>query len=419
MVDLDTINTVLKRFLTAPRQPNYLNNPKYSHLLERNKEIYMSSAWMKSHWSFEKAKAYTVGLLDDTKKYFICGLPYQISIKEGLLSREQIQDEMSENDFDEMKFLMEMEALFYGDTDGAFFTFDDISQRRKLKNPLYPHSLSKNNRSLKIPDLVLNERRILSVDIALMASKKTKNDASSIIINSAIPTNNNNYISNIVYLENFEGLNTDELALIVRRLYSWFKCTDLVIDTNGQGLGVFDELIKDMVDPETGELYPALSCCNDKIMAERCKVDNAPKVMWSIKATASFNNEACILLRSGFQNGKINLLVHEFEAEEILKEKFKGFTKMLPYEQIQYKMPFIQTTLLVYELISLEHEIKGTNIKITEKSGMRKDRYSSLAYNYWVQCQLERETLRKPKNGFNAQDYANKLRKLNKRPITY
>lgn len=419
MVDLDTINTVLKRFLTAPRQPNYLNNPKYSHLLERNKEIYMSSAWMKSHWSFEKAKAYTVGLLDDTKKYFICGLPYQISIKEGLLSREQIQDEMSENDFDEMKFLMEMEALFYGDTDGAFFTFDDISQRRKLKNPLYPHSLSKNNRSLKIPDLVLNERRILSVDIALMASKKTKNDASSIIINSAIPTNNNNYISNIVYLENFEGLNTDELALIVRRLYKWFKCTDLVIDTNGQGLGVFDELIKDIVDPETGELYPALSCCNDKVMAERCKVDNAPKVIWSIKATASFNNEVCILLRSGFQNGKINLLVHEFEAEEILKEKFKGFTKMLPYEQIQYKMPFIQTTLLVYELISLEHEIKGTNIKITEKSGMRKDRYSSLAYNYWVQCQLERETLRKPKNGFDIQDYAIKLRKLNKRPITY
>ena len=419
MVDLNTINTVLKRFLTAPRQPNYLNNPKYSHLLERNKEMYMSSAWMKSHWSFEKAKAYTVNLLDDTKKYFICGLPYQISIKEGLLSKEQIQDEMSESDFDEMKFSMEMESLFYGDTDGAFFTFDDVSQRRKLKTPLYPPSLVRTNRNLKIPDLVINERRILSVDIALMASKKNKNDASSIIINSAIPTNNDNYISNIVYLENFEGLRTEELALIVRRLYSWYKCTDLVIDTNGVGLGVYDLLVQDMVDPETGELYYALSCSNDKIMAERCKVDNAPKVIWSIKANANFNNEACILLRSGFQNGKINLLVSEFESEEILRDKFKGFNKLLPYEQMQYKMPFIQTTLLVYELISLEHEIKGTNIKITEKAGMRKDRYSSLAYNYWVQCQLEREMLRKPKTGFNVSDYANKLRKLNKRPITY
>ena len=419
MVDKKIIDTVLRKYLTSPRQPLYLNNPEYAHLLERNKEIYMSSAWYKSHWSFDKAKAYTVNLLDDTKKYFICGLPYQLSMYEGLLSREQVEDEMSEDDFDAVTWSIEMECLFFGDTDGAFFSFDDISQRRKLQTALYPPSLTGNSRNLKIPDLVTNERRILSVDVALMASKKTKNDASSIMINSAIPTNNNNYTANLIYLENHEGLNTDELALIIRRLFSWYKCTDLVIDTNGVGLGVFDALIQDILDPETGELYPAISCCNDKAMAERCKVDNAPKVIWSIKATATFNNEACILLRSGFQKGKINLLVSEFEAEETLKDRFKGFNKMMPYEQIQYKMPYIQTTLLVYELISLEHEIKGTNIKITEKSGMRKDRYSSLAYNYWVQCQLEREMLHKPQSGFNANDYASKLRKLNKRPTTY
>ena len=46
MVSLNVINTVLKRFLTAPRQPGYLSNPKYAHLQERNKEMYMSSAWL-------------------------------------------------------------------------------------------------------------------------------------------------------------------------------------------------------------------------------------------------------------------------------------------------------------------------------------------------------------------------------------
>ena len=419
MVDLDTINTVLRRFLTAPRQPNYLNNPDYAHLLERNKEIYMSSAWYTSHWSFDKAKAYFKNMRDDKKKYFICGLPYQLAIKEGLLSREQIADEMSESDFDQTKFSMEMEALFFGDTDGAFFTFDNISKRRRLKTAVYPTSVTGNSKIFKIPDLVPNERRILSVDIALMASKKQNNDASAIIINSAIPTNNDNYTSNIIYLENHEGLNTDELALVVRRLYDMYKCTDLVVDCQGQGLGVYDKLIQDIVDPTTGELYPALSCCNDKAMAERCKVDNAPKVIWSIKANASFNNEICILLRSGFQNGKINLLISENEAEEVLRDKIKGFSKMSAYEQVQYKLPYNQTTLLVYELINLEYEIKGTNVKITEKSGMRKDRYSSLAYNYWVQCQLEREMLRKQKTGFDAYDYASKLRRLNHRPNTY
>lgn len=418
MVDLDTINTVLRRFLTAPRQPNYLNNPKYAHLLERNKEFYMSSAWYKNHWSFEKAKAYTVNMLDDTKKYFICGLPYQVSVKEGLLSREQIEDEMSETDFDEVKWSMEMDCLFFGDTEGAFFSFDDIGCRRTLQTAVYPPSFI-NNKTYKIPELATNERRIMSVDVALMASNKHRNDASAIIINSAIPTNNNNYVSNIIYLENHEGLNTDELALVIRRLFRLYKCTDLVVDTNGSGLGVFDALIRDMVDPETGELYGALSCCNDKDMAARCKVANAPEVIWSIKANASFNNEICILLRSGFKQGKINLLVSEFEAEEILKDKIKGYAKMQPFEQLQYKMPYIQTTLLIYELTKLEHEIKGTNIKIIEKTGMRKDRYSSLAYNYWVQCQLEREILQKPQVSFDIKSYAKQMKKLNKRPNMY
>ena len=105
------------------------------------------------------------------------------------------------------------------------------------------------------------------------------------------------------------------------------------------GLSVFDMLIQDIVDPTTGELYPALSCCNDKVMAERCKVDNAPKVIWSIKANASFNNEICTLLRSGFQNGKINLLISEFEADEILKDKIKGFSKMSSVLPVSTKPP--------------------------------------------------------------------------------
>jgi hypothetical protein len=242
------------------------------------------------------------------------------------------------------------------------------------------------------------------VDVALLASKKNNNDASAIIINSSLPNGNNNYVANIIYLENHEGLNTDELGLIVRRLFWFYKCTDLVIDTNGIGLGVFDFIIRDVFDTETGQLYPALSCCNDKIMEERCKIKNAPKVIWSIKANAPFNNDMCILLRSGFQKAKINLLISEFEAEEILRDQVKGFSKLSPSEQMKYKMPYIQTTLLINELINLEHEVKGVNIRITEKSGMRKDRYSSLGYNYWVQCQLERNLV-KPKQSLNISSF--------------
>lgn len=172
MVDLDVINTVLRKFLTSPRHPNYLNKPEYSHLKERNKEIYMSSAWMKSHWSWEKAQAYTKAFFDDKKKYFIVGLPYQISIMENLLSAEQIMDEMSESDFNMITFQMEMECLWLGDTEDSLFKFDEINNRRKIKNIFYP--LQFYNDKLKVPNVLSTEERILSVDVALMASTKKK-----------------------------------------------------------------------------------------------------------------------------------------------------------------------------------------------------------------------------------------------------
>ena len=395
MVDLNIINTVLRKFLTAPRSPGYLNNPKYAHLIERNTEMYMSSAWYKSHWSYSKLQAYYANMLDDTKRYFCVGLPYQCAIREGLLSREQVEDEMSEADFDPVSFKMEMGAEWFGDTDGAFFKFDDISPRRKIRNSFYPLEIYKNY-NIKTPELITNEKRVLSVDVALLASKKHDNDAAALIINSAIPTEKNEYISNIVYIETHEGYTTDELGILVMRLFYQFHCTDLVLDTNGQGIGVYDFIIKPQYDSEYGVTYNAMTCVNDDNMAARCKIRNAEKVIWSIKATADFNNKAAILLRSAFQNGNINLLASEIEAEEFVK-KIRGYSKMTSRDQLLLKLPYVQTSLMVNELINLEHEVKGTNIRVFERSGMRKDRFSSLEYNYYI-VQQELELKLKPKN---------------------
>ncbi len=86
-------------------------------------------------------------------------------------------------------------------------------------------------------------------------------------------------------------------------------------------------------------LYPGtkicVACINDDNMADRCKIRNANKVIWSIKATADFNTKAAIALRAGFQNGSINLLTSEFEAEELVK-KVRGYTKMTKFTDTVY-----------------------------------------------------------------------------------
>ena len=378
MVDPSIISTVLKRFLTAPRSPGYLTKPEYADLIERNVELYASSAYYKSNWSYDKAKTYLASMLDDSRKYYIVGLPYQLSLKERLLSKEQLEDEMAEQDFDPVSWLMEMECRFWGESQNAFFKSEDINKRRRIKDCF--HSLDMyRKRGLNVPELAVGERRILTIDIALMASKKNNNDATALWINRAMPTDSLTYKSNYVYLETFEGLTTDELGLKIMKYFYEYKCTDLVIDANGVGLSVYDSLIRDQIDPESGRTYSALSCINNDEMAARCKIKTAKKVIWAIKANAQFNSNGYKALRAAIQNGNINFLCHEFDAENIVKN-IPGYNSMNEKEKAALLLPYIQTSLFVNECISLDYEVTGDLVKLKEKSGMRKDRVSALMY---------------------------------------
>lgn len=170
------------------------------------------------------------------------------------------------------------------------------------------------------------------------------------------------------------------------------------------GLGCYDALASDIVDPDTGEIYPALSCINNKEMADRCTVQGARKVIYAIKASAQFNSDCAFLLREGFKSGRIRLLENEYDAEEILSE-IKGYNSLSPIERIKLQLPYINTTLLIDELINLQHETVGDRIKISEKSGMRKDRYSSLSYNYYVALQLENKLQKESGHSINSNTF--------------
>lgn len=407
LIPKDTADTILRKFLTQKRMPRFEELSKHERQIEYDKEknitMYLSSAWWQDSWSYLKCRDTCKFMLDDSKKQFVCGFPYQLSIYEGLLDRELVEDEMAETDFSEVKFLMEYCAEFYGSTDGAFFDFDSISKNRKLKYPMYPDKLSShlNSNSIRIPTKQNGEIRIISADIALMSSKKNHNDATAIFVNQLMPTKAGRYTSNIVYCDSAEGLHTEDQALMIRKLYDEYQCDYIVLDTNGIGLGCFDALARDMSDPETGEIYPALSCCNDKTMAERCSSPTAEKVIWSIKANAQLNSDCAVLLREGFRSGKIRLLMTEFDAEDSLSD-LKGYNSLSQSEKVKYQLPYIHTTLLIDELVKLQHDELNGKVRIYEKAGMRKDRYSSLAYNFYVATQLESQMSRRSALSFES-----------------
>lgn len=401
LISKDTIDTVLRKFLTLRRMPTYSllsdKERKREYAKEKNLTLYLTSAFFKDHWSYMKCVDTYNAMIRDGKKQFVCGFPYQLSIEEGLLDPEAVADEMAESDFSEIKWSMEMDAMWYGSEDDAFFDFTSVSKNRRIKYPMLPDNLSNkvgNAKNVKIQPKQNGEVRILSADIALMSSRKHNNDATALFVNQLMPTKAGRYSNNIVYADSCEGLRTDDQALLIRKMYDEYQCDYIVLDCAGVGLGVYDCLAREIIDPESGEIYPALSCCNNSEMALRCTVAGADKVIWAIKATAQFNSDCAVLLREAFKSGRIRLLATEYDAETALKE-IRGYSSLSLAEQSQFMSPYANTTLLIDELTKLQHEESSGKIKIFEKSGMRKDRYSSLSYNYYVATQIENKLQRR------------------------
>jgi len=408
LISKNTIDTVLRKFLTLRRMPRYEEltdeQRKEEYAKEKNMTMYLSSAYFKDHWSYTKCLDAFKAMIDPQRRQFVCGFPYQLSILEGLLDPEVVADEMAESDFSEIKWSMEMCAEFFGSADGAFFDFDSISKNRHIRYPMLPNNISGKvlgSQQVRIQPKQNGEIRILSADIALMSSRKNNNDATSIFINSLMPTKAGRFVSNIVYGDAQEGKRTDDQALTIRKLYDEYHCDYIVLDASGLGMGVYDCLARDIVDPETGEIYPALSCCNNTEMAARCTVPGADKVIWAIKASAQFNSDCAFLLREGFRSGRIRLLVNEYDADEFLSE-LRGYGSLNPPERILFQLPYIHTTLLIDELVKLQHEEAGGKVRVFERSGMRKDRYSSLSYNYYVATQLENKYNKRQGNNCNG-----------------
>lgn len=115
MVKKTTIDKVLRKFLTQKRMPQYeeLSKEERKAMLDRelNKTIYLSSAFFADHWSYQKCIDTFKSMFDPRRKNFICGFPYQLGVKEGLIDPDEIIEEMLESDFNEVDFSIKFSVL--------------------------------------------------------------------------------------------------------------------------------------------------------------------------------------------------------------------------------------------------------------------------------------------------------------------
>ena len=115
LVDKRIIDDILRKFLTLRRMPRYEllseEERKREYDKEKNLTLYLTSAFFKNHWSYTKCIDTFKAMVDDRRKQFVCGFPYQLSIQEGLLDPELVADEMAETEFSEVKWSINISVL--------------------------------------------------------------------------------------------------------------------------------------------------------------------------------------------------------------------------------------------------------------------------------------------------------------------
>lgn len=392
------IDGVIRKFKAGQRRPGFYDLPEYKNYpKEPNCETYISSAYYKYHYSWAKFKAFFKSMAKG-ESYVCVGFPYQLPVSEGYYPPEQIREEMQEDDFDSIRWSMEMGSEFFGEASNAFYSYTDMEVNRTMGLPIYPPSFYQilGDPKLKYKPKENGEIRLIGMDIATQGGSKNDNTCYSVI--SLIPNRNMQYNRSLIYMEVKNGGHTHDQALRLRQLYDDFEADFVVIDTNGVGIAVYDALVREQVDEERSKVYRAWNCVNDSKMEERCKDPDAPKIIYSIKATVQFNSEAAVALRDCLRRGKISLLVNEQDAMDLLMSN-KFFNKLSPEDQTMFQLPYYNTTMFINETINLSYELVNGKIRVSEPAGMRKDRYSSVSYANYISSELEREILRPQKNG--------------------
>ena len=230
------------------------------------------------------------------------------------------------------------------------------------------------------------------MDIATAGGKK--NDLTCFTILQLVPLANGQYIRNLVFVETMHGGHGFDQAIRLRQLYDDFELDYVVVDTNGVGITVYDNLVMDIQDENRGVVYEAWSCVNDESMALRSKDPDAPKVIYSIKANAQFNSDCAVMLRDGLQRKKVRLLVDETLGTDWLNTS-KPYNKLSVEDQVLFQLPFLNTTSLVNEAVNLDYELINGKIRVQQPTGAHKDKYSSLSYANYIASELERKNNKK------------------------
>ena len=264
-------------------------------------------------------------------------------------------------------FARNYEEKWVGAVDNQLVDINRLLNTRVLTTPIYDNKDGK-------------REIILSVDVA--RSAKTSNNKTVISVIEEHHTKSglirNLDLINLYMVSN--QLDFTAQACFVKQVQKRYNAKIVIVDTNGLGNGLRDELQKPQTDLTTGDAYEPWDAVNGDIHSE---YQNALPLLYSLEAQSkdetkrdgTINNYAIINFIDCVDSKKLRLL----------EERKDNGINPNSVEEIEEFLPFKQTNILVDEIsnLKLKHLTNGGVTVEKVLSKVDKDRFSSLMYGLW------------------------------------
>ena len=164
-------------------------------------------------------------------------------------------------------------------------------------------------------------------------------------------------------------MNFKNQACLIKKLKRQYKAKMVIVDGNGLGSGLVDQLLLTSYDPVTGE---NLGCFDTINTDNKPEVDNAEKCLFDMKAQGQQTKVVSYFINAVDSN-ILHMLIRKQEQDFTDKER-EFFDKNVA--------PFMNTELLFMEITNLRLKVLSGNNLTVEKVVRKidKDKFSALSY---------------------------------------
>lgn len=390
-VDQDMLQQVIIPLMNVSRQ--CLDGTTQEDEVLNQSQLYITTAGYKNTYSYEKLIQTLVQMIIQPDKAYIMGGTWRIPVVAGLQSKNFINDLKKDPTFNEASFGREYESVWSGTVEDAFFDGEHFDRNRSLEKPENEYSRRSSEQAYYI----------LSVDVG------RKGCQTVICVFKVRPQSKGDSIKNLVNIYTLEDAHFQDQAIMIKKLFYKYKARRVVIDGNGIGGGLIDDMVISQTDKATGDYYPPFGVYGGT-QADAAQYykkyrtdDTEDNAVYIMKANAPINTEAYTTVQTAIDSGKIKFLIDD----KLAKNKLLG-TKvgqnMTPEQRKEYLIPYSLTSILKEEMLNLREENEGVNIILKQANkGIHKDKFSALCYGlYYIK---QEEDSKRKKKKFNAKEW--------------